>query len=171
VDTRLIKAATAFSLAVTHEIPYNRVLCFTGCPQSIFASRKLVPLLDPKHRRWSVIASGLLLLALTLIVTFTERAAFLSPAAVVVIAAVGVMALMLQLRLRYPGQTGKIHLSSWLNLAGGLLAITAFFRDWLHLRPGVAEIITLLAIGCFGVSGAFVLHNLRKSRIGQQSDN
>ena len=130
-----------------------------------------MPLFTPKHRRWSVIASGLLLLALTLIVTFTNRAAFLSPAAVVVIAAVGVMALMLQLRLRYPGQTGKIHLPSWLNLSGGVLAITAFFRDWLGLRPAVAEIITLIAIACFGVSGALVLHKLRKNRIRQQSDS
>ena len=126
--------------------------------------------LGPKHRRWTVIASGLLIAALTLIVTFTSRAAFLSPAAVLVVAAVGVMALMLQLRLRYPQHAGKIHLPSWLNLAGGILAITAFLRDLLHIRAGVAEIITLAAIGCFGISGALVLHRLRKSRISQQSD-
>lgn len=109
--------------------------------------------------------------ALALIVTFTSRSAFLSPAAVVVVAAVGIMALMLQLRLRYPGQASKIQLPSWLNLAGGLLAIAAFLKDWLHIHTGVAEILTLAAIGCFGVSGALVLHKLRKSRISQQSDN
>lgn len=125
----------------------------------------------PKHRRWTVIASGLLIGALAVIVTFTSRAAFLSPAAVVVVAAVGVMALMLQLRLRYPEHAGKIHLPSWLTLAGGILAIAAFLRDWLHLQTGIAEIVTLAAIGCFGVSGALVLHSLRKSRIRQQSDN
>lgn len=127
--------------------------------------------LGPKHRRWTVIASGLLVGALALIVTFTSRAAFLSPTAVVVVAAVGVMALMLQLRLRYPEQTGKIHLPSWLNLAGGILAIAAFLKDWLHMRLGVAEIITLAAIVCFGISGALVLHSLRKKRISQPSDN
>jgi hypothetical protein len=127
--------------------------------------------LAPKHRRWTVIASGLLIAALTLIVTFTSRAAFLSPAAVVVVAAVGVMALMLQLRLRYPQHSGKALLPSWLNLAGGILAIAAFMKDWLHLRTGIAEIITLAAIGCFGVSGALVLHSLRRRRISQHSDN
>ncbi len=124
-----------------------------------------------KHRRWSVIASGLLVGALALIVMFTNRTAFLSPVAVVVVAAVGVMALMLQLRLRYPAYRGKIDLPSWLNLAGGILAIAAFLKDWLRLRPGFAEIFTLAAIGCFGVSGALVLHRLRKRRIGQHSDN
>lgn len=124
-----------------------------------------------KHRRWTVIASGLLVGALALIVTFTSRAAFLSPAAVVVVAAVGIMALMLQLRLRYPGHASKIQLPSWLNLAGGIMAIAAFLKDWLHIPTGVAEIITLAAICCFGVSGALVLHRVRKSRVSQQSDN
>ena len=130
-----------------------------------------MPPLGPKHRRWTVIASGLLIGALALIVIFTSRAAFLSPAAVVVVAAIGIMALMLQLRLRYPQHTSKIHLSSWLNLAGGILAIAAFLKNWLHIRTGVAEIITLAAIGCFGISGALVLHSLRKSRVSRQSDN
>ena len=111
--------------------------------------------------------SGLLTAALALIVTFTSRSAFHSPAAVVVIAAVGVMALMLQLRLRYRDATGRVHLPSWLNLAGGILAITAFLRDWLHIRVAIAEIITLAAVVCFGISGALVLHNLRKRRTGE----
>ncbi len=123
-----------------------------------------------KHRRWTVIASGLLAGALAVIVTFTTRAAFLSPAAVVVVAAVGVMALMLQLRLRYPQELGEIHLASWLNLGGGLLALAAFFRDWLKIRAAVAELITLAAIGCFGVSGALVLHDLRKRRAAGPSN-
>jgi len=122
---------------------------------------------DSKHRRWTVILSGLLTGALALIVTFTSRSAFHSPAAVVVVAAVGVMALMLQLRLRYPDATGRVHLPSWLNLAGGILAITAFLRDWLHIRLAIAEIITLAAVVCFGISGALVLHNLRKRRAGE----
>jgi hypothetical protein len=126
--------------------------------------------LGPKHRRWTVIASGLLIATLALVVTFTSRAAFFSPAAVLVVAAVGVMALILQLRLRYPEHAGKIHLPSWLNLAGGILALTALLKDSLHFRTGVTEIITLAAIGCFGISSALVLHSLRKRRITQPPD-
>jgi FtsH-binding integral membrane protein len=133
--------------------------------------RRNVSQLDAKHRRWTVITSGLLLGALAVIVTFTTHAAFVSPAAVVVVAAVGVMALMLQLRLRYPQKGGGIHLSSWLNLAGGILALSAFLRDWLHIGVAVAELLTLAAIGCFGVSGVLVLHNLRKRRAEGQSGN
>lgn len=127
--------------------------------------------LDAKRRRWTVITSGLLLGALALIVTFTTRSAFLSPVAVAVVAAVGVMALMLQLRLRYPERKSRMQLSSWLNLAGGILAVAAFLRDSLRIRPAIAELITLAAIGCFGISGALVLHHLRKRRIGENSGN
>ncbi len=133
--------------------------------------RRDVDVSRAKHRRWTVIASGLLVGALALIVTFTSRAAFVSPVAVVVVAAVGVMAVMLQLRLRYPQKLAEVHLPSWLNLAGGILALAAFFRDWLHIPAAVAELITLAAIGCFGVSGVLVLHNLRKRRASDQSSN
>ncbi|HEX6503315.1 MAG TPA: hypothetical protein VF011_08705 [Terriglobales bacterium] len=124
-----------------------------------------------KQRRWTVIASGLLVGALAIVVTFTTNAALVSPTAVAVVAAVGVMALILQLRLRFPQRSEEVHLPSWLNLAGGLLAITAFLHDWIHISVAVAELITLAAIGCFGVSGALVLHNLRKRRVGNQSQN
>jgi len=126
---------------------------------------------ERKQRRWTVITSGLLLATLALIVTFTTHAAFVSPTAVAVMAAVGIMALMLQLRLRYPQQRGEIQVSSWLNLAGGILALTAFLREWLHISLAVTEIITLAAIGCFGVSGALVLHKLRKRRAARPSGN
>ena len=124
-----------------------------------------------KHRRWTVIMSGILIGTLALIVTFTSRAALVSPATVVVVAAVGVMALMLQLRLRYPQKAGEIQLRSWLNLIGGILALIALFRDWLHIRIGIAELVALAAIGCFGVSGTLVLHDLRKRRSANQSRN
>jgi drug/metabolite transporter (DMT)-like permease len=128
-------------------------------------------LVQGSHRRWTVIASGLLLAALALIVTFTSRAAFFSPTAVAVVAAVGVMALMLQIRFRYPQQRGEIHLPSWFNLAGGILALSAFLCEWLHLRPAVIELITLAAIGSFGVSGALVLHKMRKRRSSSRSND
>lgn len=124
-----------------------------------------------KHRRWTVIMSGLLIGALALIVTLSSRAALVSPAAVVVVAAVGVMALMLQLRLRYPQNARDFHLRYLLNLIGGVLALIALFRDWLHIRVGIAELVALAAIGCFGVSGTLVLHNLRKRRSANQSGN
>ena len=126
---------------------------------------------DKKHRRWTVIMSGLLIGTLALIVTFTSRAALVSPATVVVVAAVGVMALMLQLRLRYPQNARDFHLRCWLNLIGGVLALIAVFRDWLHIRVGIAELVALAAIGCFGVSGTLVLHNLRKRRSANQSSH
>jgi hypothetical protein len=126
---------------------------------------------ERKQRRWTVIASGLLLATLALVVTFTTKAAFVSSTAVAVMAAVGVMALMLQLRLRYGQKTGEVHLPSWLNLAGGILALTAFLHDWLHIPDAITEIITLAAISCFGVSGALVLHNLRKRRATRPSSS
>jgi len=41
----------------------------------------------PAARRWTVIASGLLILALALVVIYTKAGAFLSPIALVVVAA------------------------------------------------------------------------------------
>ena len=54
----------------------------------------------PKPRRWSILAAGLLLIALALVVIYTSRSAFLSPLALVVVAAIGLAALLLELRLR-----------------------------------------------------------------------
>lgn len=119
-----------------------------------------------KRRRWSVITSGLLVGALALVVTFTNRAAFFSPVAVVVIAAVGVMALLLQLRLRFPERASKNQGTAWLNIAGVVLAMAAFLADLIHVRAGLAETVALASVGCFGISGALVLHDLRKRRTG-----
>lgn len=119
-----------------------------------------------KRRRWSVITSGLLVGALALVVTFTNRAAFFSPVAVVVIAAVGVMALLLQLRLRFPELASKNQGTAWLNIAGVVLAMAAFLADLIHVRAGLAETVALASVGCFGISGALVLHDLRKRRTG-----
>ncbi|HET7206643.1 MAG TPA: hypothetical protein VFI95_08690 [Terriglobales bacterium] len=116
------------------------------------------------RRRWNVITSGLLVAALALIVTFTSSSAFFSSAAIVVVAAVGVMALLLQVRF-YHSQTTAISASTWLNVAGVGLALIAFFGDRLGIRPAVREMMSLAAIGCFGVSGALVLHHLRKRRL------
>ena len=119
-----------------------------------------------KRRRWTVITSGLLVGALALVVTFTNRSSFSSPVAVVVIAAVGVMALLLQLRLRFPERTSQIQGTAWLNIAGVVLALAAFLADLNHVRAGLAETVALASVGCFGISGALVLHDLRKRRTG-----
>ncbi len=117
-----------------------------------------------KTRRWNVILSALLIGVLAVIVTLTSRAAFLSPIAIVVVAAVGLVALLLQLRFRYREIAAAVHVPLWLNVAGIAFALVAFFADFLHLRPGLAELLALFAIGCFGVSGGFVLHALRRQR-------
>jgi len=118
---------------------------------------------QPKHRRWNVITSGILIGTLAAIVTFTNRENFLSPIAVVVVAAIGVVALMLQLRFRYPEVT-SVRNPLWLNVLGTVFALTAFFGDVLHIRPGISEIIALIAVGCYAISGGIVLHGLRKQR-------
>lgn len=118
---------------------------------------------DKSERRWNVILSGLLIGTLAIIVTFTNRAAFLSPVAVVVVTAIGLVALMLQLRFRYR-DSARARAPMWLNIAGTLFAFTAFFGDFLRLSPDIAEVIALLAVGCYAVSGGIVLHELRRQR-------
>jgi uncharacterized membrane-anchored protein len=115
-----------------------------------------------QHRRWNVITSGLLIGTLALVVTFTNRANFLSPIALIVVAAVGSVALMLQLRFRYQGVTSRVQVPLWLNGVGVICALSALFGAPLHLGEGLIEVIALLAVLCFGISGAFILHELRR---------
>jgi uncharacterized membrane protein HdeD (DUF308 family) len=116
-----------------------------------------------KQRRWTVIVSGLLIGTLAIIVTFTNRAAFLSPTSVVVVAAVGLAAVLLQLRFRDPDLPG-IPVPNWLNILAIIFAVLAFFGDALHLRPQISEVIALLAVGCFVISGGIIMRELRKPR-------
>ena len=69
----------------------------------------------PLHRRWTVIASALLCGSLALVVMFTNRRAFYSPLAIVVVAAIGAAAVMLQTRLRKMEHTPTARHSAWLN--------------------------------------------------------
>lgn len=110
-------------------------------------------------RRWTVIASGLLLLALTLVVIYTGRGQFRSPIALVVVSAIGLAALLLQLRLRrdLPG----LHSSLW-TVLGILSALFAMAADYLRLSPRTMELAAFAAVGCFGISGALLLHTLRR---------
>jgi drug/metabolite transporter (DMT)-like permease len=116
-----------------------------------------------KPRDWGIVAAGFLLIALTLIVMFTSRAAFSSPLALVVVAAIGLAALLLQLRLRKDVNT-RIHAPLWLNVLGLLFAAGAVFADHLHFSASLMIIAALGAVVCFAISGVIVLHNLRKPR-------
>jgi hypothetical protein len=111
-------------------------------------------------RRWTVIASGLLILALALVVMYTNRTAFLSPIALVVVSAIGLAALLLQLRFR--GDLPAVHSPLWLNVLGVLCALVAVAADYLGLSIRAMALASFGAVGCFGVSGSLILHALRR---------
>lgn len=115
-------------------------------------------------RRPTLIAAGLLLAALALVVLYTTRKAFLSPLALVVVAAIGLAALLLQLRLR-PDLSSSIRGPLWLNGLGVFFALAAVFADFLHLNPALVPIAALAAVVSFAVSGIIVLSALRKKGV------
>ena len=118
-------------------------------------------------RSATIVAAGLLLAALALVVLYTDRGAFLSPVALVVIAAIGVAALLLQLRLR-PGLSSSVRGSArgplWLSALGVIFALGALFADVLHFSATLMLIAALAAVVSFSVSGVIVLSTLRKPR-------
>jgi uncharacterized membrane protein len=124
------------------------------------------PTPQPKSRTWGVISAGLLLLALAIVVLYTSRPAFSSPLALVVVAAIGLAALLLQLRLQKDVQT-PVHAPLWLNVLGLILAMVSIFADVLRLRATVMMIAALGAVLCFAMSGIVVFKALRKRRIGK----
>jgi len=115
-------------------------------------------------RRLTVVAAGLLLAALALVVIYTSRGAFLSPLALVVVAAIGFAALLLQLRLR-PDLASASRGPLWLNGLGVIFALAALLADILHLNPALMLIAALAAVVSFAVSGIIVISALRKRRI------
>ncbi len=128
-----------------------------------------------KSRRWSIVAAGLLLLALALVVIYTTRSAFSSPLALVVVAAIGLAALLLQLRLRkdlsaqsspQPGSlpNNEVRAPLWLNVLGLAFAIAAVLADIFHFSPNAMLIAALGAVVCFAISGTTVFRALRKKR-------
>jgi hypothetical protein len=112
-------------------------------------------------RRWTVIASGLLLLALALVVIYTGRNAFFSPMALVVVAAIGLAALLLQVWFR---RELPLQSPMWLNVLGLVCAVVSLFADYLRLAPGALEVVAFAAVICFGISGSLILKALRKKR-------
>lgn len=113
-------------------------------------------------RRWSVIASGLLILALALVVMYTSRVAFMSPVALVVVAAIGFAALLLQVRFRrdLPGLRSPV----WLNVLGLLFAVAVLSADYLKVSRRTLDLAAFAAVGCFGVSGLLILGSIRRHR-------
>lgn len=116
---------------------------------------------DLRPRRLTLVAAGLLLVALALVVIYTNRGAFLSPLALVVVAAIGLAALLLQLRLR-PDLSSSIRGPLWLTGLGVVCALGAVFADFVHLNAAVMPIAALVAVVSFAVSGIIVLSALRK---------
>ena len=119
-------------------------------------------------RRWTVIASGLLLLALALVVIYTGPSAFFSPVALVVVAAIGLAALLLQVRFRR--DLPSVHSPLWLNILGILCAMVSLFADYLRLTRRAMDLIAFAAVICFGISGSLILHALRQLRTLQPSE-
>jgi hypothetical protein len=115
----------------------------------------------PNPSRGTILAAGLLLFALALVVLYTSRTAFFSPLALVVVAAIGLAALLLQLRLRRK-EGVRVQAPVWLNALGLIFAVAAIFADVLRLNMGLLQIAALGAVVCFAISGIVVLHALRK---------
>jgi hypothetical protein len=111
-------------------------------------------------RRWTVIASGLLLLALALVVIYTGPNAFLSPIALVVVAAIGLAALLLQVWFRR--DLPNIHSPLWLNVLGILCAMVSLFADYLQMTRRMLDLVAFAAVVCFGISGSLILRTLRR---------
>lgn len=129
---------------------------------------------DPAHNplgsktpsgRSTLVPAGLLLAALSLVVMYTTRRAFFSPLALVVVAAIGLAALLLQIRLRPDLSSSRtVRGPMWLNGIGVISALAALVADFLHARQVWVLIIALVAVVSFGASGIVVLSALRKRR-------
>jgi hypothetical protein len=114
-------------------------------------------------RRWPIFLSAFLIAALALVVIYTSRTAFSSPVALVVVAAIGSFALLLQVRLRR--DAGVPRAPFWLNAIGIVFALVAIFGGSLHLRFYVIELAAFGSVACFGVSGIVLLDAIRKRSV------
>jgi hypothetical protein len=121
-----------------------------------------------KPRRRTVLASAMLCGVLALVVLYTNRRAFFSPLAIVVVAAIGLVAVLLQLRFHNRAHADVVHPPLWLNLVGIVFALGALFADFMRLSPQAAQLMALGAVGSFGISGAIILHAFRKHRIASK---
>jgi hypothetical protein len=125
----------------------------------------LTPNSPPRPRRLTILAAAVLLVALTLVVIYTSRGAFRSPLALVVVAAIGVAALLLQVRLQPGVSPTPMKGMLWLNGVGVIFALAAVFFDFAHVNPAFMLIAALVAVIAFAVSGVVVLSIIRKRRV------
>jgi uncharacterized membrane protein len=120
----------------------------------------------PFRAAGGVLAAGLLLAALALIVLYTSRPAFLSPLSMVVVAAIGIAALLLQVRLRPGALSANERVSSpgslLLTALGVVFSVGALFGDLIHLKSWFRLATALAAVVCFAISGIALLKALRK---------
>ena len=114
-------------------------------------------------RRWTVLLSGILIGILALVVLYTNRGHLSSPLSIVVLAAVGLLALTLQLRLRDHGEGSRVATPPWLNVAGVGCALAALLTDITRFHADYAPAFALVAVGCFAVSSVMVLQAMRKA--------
>lgn len=119
------------------------------------------------QRRWTVIAAGLLILAIAMVVIYTRGAAFHSPVAAVVLAAIGLVAVLFQRRL-LQDSPAQVRVPQWLNVIGIICAVCALFADRLGFGDGLYQVAALGAVGCFGISSSIVLDRIRKSRLASK---
>jgi len=115
------------------------------------------------NRRWTVIASGMLLMVIALVILYSGGTAFHSPLAAVVLAAIGLFAVLLQLRLS-PDTPRRVRAPHWLNVLGIVFAVFALFADQFRLSARMSQVVALGAVGCFAISSIVVLDAIRRSR-------
>jgi formate-dependent nitrite reductase membrane component NrfD len=96
---------------------------------------------------------------------YTNRNAFYSPIAIVVVAAVGTAAVMLQVRMRHLENSPTVRPSMWLNFLGILFALAALFADYLQPSRQFAQMMALGAVASFGVSSVIILHAFRRAKL------
>ena len=113
-------------------------------------------------RRNTVIASGLLCIALILVVLFSGPIAFRSPTAIVVMALIGTAAVLIQLRLRNNAPAPNLRPTLWLNVLGIGLAVAALFPATLRIGPRLTQALVFGAVGSLAITSALILHDIRK---------
>ena len=117
-----------------------------------------------KPRRWRIFGAAVLIAALGVVVIYTSQGAFLSPVALVVVAAIGFAAVLMQFRLRQGPTASGRRAPLWLNVLGIIFALAAVFADVLRLNPSLTLVTALGAVLCFATSGVVVLAAMRKQR-------
>lgn len=98
-----------------------------------------------------------------MVVIYTRGAAFRSPVAAVVLAAIGLVAVLFQRRLLQDAPA-QVRVPQWLNVLGIVCAVLALFADRLGLGGNLFQVAALGAVGCFGISSSIVLDRIRKRR-------